>query len=69
MVDLWANKSPEEAHEILSQPDVKVTNASDKDVQLGKLIELNVRAKSRFVSWHASPISPTSLLDVDTLSV
>ena len=30
LVDNWANKTPLEAHEFLSKPDVTVTNMSDK---------------------------------------
>ena len=33
--------APEEAHEILKEPDVTVTNQSDKEVNLDKLLKLN----------------------------
>ena len=42
---MWANKSAHEAHAILVKPDVRVTNQSDKDVQLPKLLALNEFAK------------------------
>jgi len=45
IIDMWANKTAEEAHEILSKPDVTVTNQSDKDAQLPKLLKLNDFAK------------------------
>ena len=45
LIDMWSNKTPEEAHEILSKPDVTVTNQSDKDAQLPKLLKLNDFAK------------------------
>ena len=32
--------APEEAHEILKEPDVTVTNQSDKEVNLDKLLKL-----------------------------
>lgn len=32
---MWADKTAEEAYDILSQPDVRVTNAKDKEVQVG----------------------------------
>lgn len=38
---MWAKKSPAEAHELLSKPDVTVTNQSDKYTQLGKLLRLH----------------------------
>ena len=38
---MWANKSAAQAHGILVKPDVKVTNQSDKDQQLPKLLKLN----------------------------
>ena len=36
----WAAPTPAEAHAILSQPDVTVTNESDKTLQLEKLLKL-----------------------------
>ena len=41
LVAMWATKTPEEAHEILKEPDVTVTNQKDKSVQLAKLLRLN----------------------------
>lgn len=38
---MWANKTPAQAHEILSKPDVTVTNSSDKVVQLKKIATLD----------------------------
>ena len=46
LVDEWGTKTATEAHAVLKQPDVKVTNQSDKDVQLPKLLKLNDFAKS-----------------------
>ena len=37
---MWASKTPEEAHGILAQPDVTVTNQGDKDMQLPKIKNL-----------------------------
>ena len=42
----WEGKSPEDAHEILSQEDVTVTNESDKSEQLPKLQRLNRLVKA-----------------------
>eukprot|EP00966_Prymnesium_polylepis_P329092 7384838-Prymnesium_polylepis.1 len=36
----WATPTPEDAHAILSQPDITVTNESDKEMQLLKLHKL-----------------------------
>ena len=38
---MWAHRTPQEAHELLSEPDVTVTNESDKQIQLEKLLSLN----------------------------
>ena len=38
---MWAEKTPHEAHELLKEPDVTVTNQSDKEIQLGKLKQLD----------------------------
>ena len=41
LVEMWANKTPDEAHETLRSPDVTVTNQGDKDTQLKKLEKLD----------------------------
>ena len=53
LLSTWANKTPEEAHEHLSKPDVLVTNESDKEKQLPKILALNqtVRACLKSVKW------------------
>jgi len=42
---MWAGKSAQEAHDILAQPDVLVTNQSDKERQLPKILKLNETIK------------------------
>ena len=42
---MWAKRTPEEAVEVLRQPDVMVTNASDKQIQLKKLTQLDRRMR------------------------
>ena len=37
---MWAQRSPQEAHDLLASPDVTVTNQKDKEQQLGKLQSL-----------------------------
>jgi hypothetical protein len=46
IIDMWTGKTAQEAHAILAKPDVTVTNQSDKDVQLPKLLELDEFAKN-----------------------
>ena len=41
LVKEWSNCKPEEAHQILSGPDVAVTNAKDKEEQLEKLFKVH----------------------------
>ena len=41
LVDTWANKTPLEAFDFLSKPDVQVTNLSDKQDQLPKIKALD----------------------------
>ena len=45
LIDTWAEKSAQEAHDILAQPDVLVTNQSDKERQLPKILKLNETIK------------------------
>ena len=41
LLSMWANKTPQQAHTLLSKADVTVTNQSDKDQQLEKILALN----------------------------
>ena len=45
LIDMWTGKSAQEAHDILAQPDVLVTNQSDKERQLPKILKLNETIK------------------------
>jgi hypothetical protein len=48
LVDTWANKTPQQAHDILSKPDVTVTNQSDKLKQLPKIMKLDATMQGAF---------------------
>ena len=41
LLAMWSIKTPEQAHALLSMPDVTVTNQSDKDEQLPKVLKFN----------------------------
>ena len=43
LTDMWATKTPQQAFEILSKPDVSVTNESDKQMQLPKILAIDRR--------------------------
>ena len=45
LIDMWTGKSAQEAHDILAQPDVLVTNQNDKERQLPKILKLNETIK------------------------
>ena len=49
LVKMWATKTPEQAHATLSLRDIQVTNQSDKELQLGKLLKLNELAKDQYL--------------------
>ena len=53
LVNLWAGKSTQEAHDILAAPDVLVTSKSDKEKQLHKIKQLNETIKQE-VGMHAT---------------
>jgi hypothetical protein len=55
LVDQWATKTPQQALEFLSKPDVTVTNMSDKDGQLSKIMTLDATVKGAF---QAIPLVP-----------
>ena len=44
--ETWAARTPTQAIEVLGQPDVVVTNASDKHIQLKKLAALDERLRA-----------------------
>ena len=46
LLEMWERKAPNEAYDTLAQPDVTVTNASDKTVQLQKIEKLNAAVRS-----------------------
>ena len=58
LVDQWAKRTPQEAFEFLSKPDVTVTNQSDKDMQLPKVLELDEKVKSPAARSHPTHVSP-----------
>ena len=45
LVGMWRNKTPQEAMEVLAQPDVVVTNQKDKMMQISKLRQLDAEIK------------------------
>ena len=57
---MWADKTPEEAYGILKQPDVTVTNQSDKDAQLPKIHMLAEEVRQVMLRDQALPITKNS---------
>ena len=57
LFELWAKRTPEQAKEVLTSPDVFVTNQKDKDAQLPKLLKFNEKVKASFRS-ERSPGGP-----------
>ena len=53
LVDNWATKTPLEAYEFLSKPDVTVTNQSDKEGQLPKIKSLGTTVQTAFKAVDA----------------
>jgi len=56
MTELWAQRKPAEAHELLKARDVAVTNQTDKDLWLPLIFELDVAVKSAFTLSHAEDL-------------
>ena len=50
----WRNKTPKDAYDILSSNDIQVTNLSDKEEQLPKLLKLNEFAIAQYAAWQGS---------------
>ena len=45
---MWQSKTAQEAHDILMKPDVTVTNARDKAIQLPKILHLDRKVQQLF---------------------
>ena len=58
--EMWSEITPEEAKEVLSRPDVAVTNKSDKEVQLQKL--------EKFYDEVKQTLSTEELKELDQLA-
>jgi hypothetical protein len=55
LTDTWANKTPQQAFDILSKPDVTVTNQSDKLNQLPKIMKLDATMQAIPVRTSSAP--------------
>jgi len=56
MMELWAQRKPAEAHELLKARDVAVTNQTDKDLWLPLIFELDKAVKNAFTLSHAEDL-------------
>ena len=64
LFEMWADVTAQEAYDVLEKPDVRVTNQSDKDAQLPKLLKLNEFAKE-IVAPSAGPAPVVKLRAAD----
>jgi len=53
MMELWAQRKPAEAHELLKARDVAVTNQTDKDLWLPLIFQLDAAVKNAFTVSQA----------------
>ena len=51
---MWANKSPSQAHDLLALPDVTVTNAKDKSIFLRKILDMDADVAETVKRWRPS---------------
>ena len=54
---MWAQKTPEEAHAALSRPDVHVTNETDKEMHLPKILTFDEKVRASFAGGGATTTS------------
>ena len=45
MVEILGHLTPEDAHKLLASPDIQVTNARDKEIQLAKISKTEKRIR------------------------
>lgn len=75
LLEMWRTKSPKDAYAVLKQPDVRVTNQSDKDTHLPKILKLNEKTQKAFREPTRKPDAPPAdtppaePLAVDSVSV
>jgi hypothetical protein len=64
---MWAERTPQEAYDLLKEPDVTVTNLSDKEVQLVKLMQLDeeVREAMRAIDMAETDMAPVAFGEDD----
>ena len=69
LTSMWAERTPQEAYELLAEPDVTVTNQSDKEIQLVKLLQLDeeVREAMRATSMAEADKLVDLAIDVDSI--
>lgn len=65
MYQMWAARTPMQAHEVLSSPDVMVTNQKDKDVQLEKIQMLDASVCSAFNEGSAAKLRAANVAAED----
>jgi hypothetical protein len=49
LVEMWGHVTAQKAYETLSSPDVTVTNAKDKEMQLPKILKLDESVKEAMI--------------------
>ena len=54
LTEQWATKTPQQAFDFLSKPDVTVTNQSDKEGQLPKIMALDATVQAAFEAIDAA---------------
>jgi len=69
LLDMWAQRTPQEAFNVLRRPDVTVTNTSDKEGQLGKVRSLDEQVCTAFnvesaTDLRLAGVSATELLAI-----
>jgi len=50
LLTMWANKTPQEAHTVLSKSDIAVTNDSDKENHLPKILSYHAEVQKAFAA-------------------
>ena len=57
LTEMWAGKTAKDAKEILSKPDVTVTNARDKSIQLRKILKFDAAVRESFATDEEASLS------------
>jgi len=63
--NMWAERTPQDAYDLLKEPDVTVTNQSDKEIQLVKLLQLDEEVREAMRATNLADTCADMTMNMD----